>query len=184
MSKIGKAPINLPVGVEVKVTTGLVSVSGPKGKLERKLPRGIEVEQKESSLNLYRRSAAVSPAVYGTTRALVANMVKGVVEGWQKTLELVGAGYKAELSGQDLVLNVGFSHPVKIPAPPGIVFKVEKSLVTIEGSDKELVGQVAATIRAVNPPEPFKGKGIKYQDEIVRRKAGKAAKAAGAAATG
>ena len=121
-------------------------------------------------------------AMHGTTRALIANMVKGVTEGWSKGLELVGTGFRAETSGKQLTLNVGFSHQVKIDAPEGITFRVEKSDITVEGQDKELVGLVADKIRSVRPPEPYKGKGIKYKDEVIRRKAGKAAKAQGAAA--
>ena len=120
-------------------------------------------------------------ALYGTIRSLVSNMVKGVSQGWSKTLELVGTGYRAEVSGDTLVLSVGYSHPVKIEAPKGITFKVMKNEVTVEGVDKELVGQISARIREVKPPEPYKGKGISYKGEKIRRKAGKAAKAVGVA---
>jgi large subunit ribosomal protein L6 len=115
-------------------------------------------------------------ALHGTIRALIANMIKGVVDGWSKTLELVGTGYRAELSGKTLILTVGYSHPVEIEAPSGIDLKVEKTSITVEGIDKELVGHIADKIRSVRPPEPYKGKGIKYSDEVIRRKAGKAAK--------
>jgi large subunit ribosomal protein L6 len=120
--------------------------------------------------------------MHGTWRAIIANMAKGVSEGWSKQLELVGTGYRAEGSERDLTLTVGYSHPVEIKAPEGISFSIEKTLITVEGIDKELVGQVAAKIRNVRPPEPYKGKGIKYIDEVVRRKPGKAAKAQGAVA--
>jgi large subunit ribosomal protein L6 len=121
-------------------------------------------------------------AIHGTLRAVLSNMIVGVKEGWSKVLELVGTGYRASLSGNKLVISVGYSHPVEFEAPKGIDFKVEKTLITIEGIDKELVGLVAAKIRSIRPPEPYKGKGIKYQDEVVRRKPGKAAKTEGAAA--
>ncbi len=180
MSKIGKQPVKLPEGVTAKITRDLVVVSGSKGSLERKLPHGFSVEEKDGFLTVkpQNNTYSLSPN-YGTTRALLANMVTGVSVGWKKVLELVGAGYRAEIAGNSLSLSVGYSHPVKFEAPEGISIKVEKMLLTIEGADKEVVGQTAATIRNIRPPEPYKGKGIKYQDEIVRRKAGKAAKTAG-----
>lgn len=183
MSKIGKQPIKLPEGVTVEINDRSIVVSGPRGSLVRSLPRGIGVVEKDRELLVSPKkdSFAIS-AVYGTTRALIANMVIGVSAGWKKILELVGAGYKAEVSGKVLILTVGFSHPVKLEAPEGITFKVEKTLITVDGQDKEVVGQISATVRAVRPPEPYKGKGIKYQDEVVRRKAGKAAKTMGVTA--
>ncbi len=183
MSKIGKQLIKLPEGVIAKITGDVVAISGPKGSLERKLPHGFSVEEKDGFLTVkpQNNTFALSPN-YGTTRALLANMVTGVSVGWKKVLELVGAGYRVEATGNNLSLSVGFSHPVKFEAPQGVSIKVEKMLITIEGADKEVVGQVAATIRGIRPPEPYKGKGIKYQDEIIRRKAGKAAKTAGAPA--
>lgn len=182
MSKIGKQPVKLPEGVTIKITDNIVSIIGPKGTLERKLPHGFEVEEKDGFLTVkpVNNTYSLSPN-YGTTRALLANAVLGVSTGWKKVLELVGAGYRAEVSGKTLILTVGFSHPVKIEAPEGISFKVEKMTIIIEGADREVVGQVAAVVRGARPPEPYKGKGIKYQDEIIRRKAGKAAKTAGAA---
>lgn len=183
MSKIGKQLIKLPEGVIVKITGDVVLVSGAKGSLERKLPHGFSVEEKDGFLTVkpQNNSFSLSPN-FGTTRAILANMVTGVSLGWKKVLELVGAGYRAEVSGNSLSLNIGFSHPVKFEAPEGISLKVEKMLITIEGADKEVVGQAAAFIRNIRPPEPYKGKGIKYQDEVIRRKAGKAAKTAGAPA--
>jgi len=180
MSKIGKQLIKLPVGVTAKITGDLVVITGFKGNLDRKLPHGFSVEEKDGFLTVkpQNNTFALSPN-FGTTRALLNNMVLGVSTGWKKVLELVGAGYRAEISGKTLSLSVGYSHPVKFEAPDGISIKVEKMLLTIEGSDKEAVGQVAATIRGIRPPEPYKGKGIKYQDEVIRRKAGKAAKTAG-----
>lgn len=181
MSKIGKLPIKLPEGVKAEISGRTIVVSGPKGSLTRVFPREIEITLKEGILQLTtKKQNSVVSALYGTNRALLANMVVGVSSGWKKELELVGAGYKNELSGRTLVLNIGFSHPVKIETPEGIDFKVEKTVITIEGIDKELVGRVAAQIRAVRPPEPYQGKGIKYRDEIIRRKPGKAARVAGA----
>lgn len=183
MSKIGKQPVKLLEGVTAKITGDVVVISGVKGSLERKLPHGFSVEEKDGFLTVkpQNNTYSLSPN-FGTTRALLANMVTGVSTGWKKILELVGAGYRAEIAGNSLSLSVGYSHPAKFEAPQGISIKVEKMIITIEGADKEVVGQTAATIRGIRPPEPYKGKGIKYQDEVIRRKAGKAAKTAGAPA--
>ncbi|MCH7729931.1 50S ribosomal protein L6 [Patescibacteria group bacterium] len=181
MSRIGKQPIELPSGVSVEVSGKVVFVRGPKGSLDKKLPDGIEVVVKNSEVKVEKKKNTLkTKALHGTLRALINNMVRGVSEGWTKELELVGTGYRAEAVGPDLVLNVGYSHSVKIQAPEGIFFKVQKTEIIIEGVDKELVGQIAAKIRAVRPPEPYKGKGIKYKDEVIRRKPGKAAKGEGA----
>ena len=178
MSRIGKQPIKLPEGVTLEVSGQTVKVSGPKGTLERELARGLKVKiDKDLVIVSPKKTDRKHKALHGTFRALIANMVKGVSEGWSKELELVGIGYKVETSGKDIILNVGFSHPVKIEAQEGIIFETEKTQITIKGIDKELVGKVAAEIRRVRPPEPYKGKGIRYKDEIVRRKPGKAAKA-------
>jgi len=142
---------------------------------------GIVAEVKDGNILVAcQKETKEALSTFGTTRAILANMVKGVNQGWSKKLELVGTGYRAETDGKLLTLTVGFSHPVKVQAPENIAFKVEKMVVTVEGINKETVGQIAADIRSVKPPEPYKGKGIKYVDEIIRRKAGKAAKAAGA----
>lgn len=181
MSKIGKLPIEIPQGVNVEIEDRSVKVTGPKGTMEMKVDKDIEVQKKEDSLVIMvKRESERSPSLHGTTRALIANMVKGVSAGWVKQLELVGTGYRAETSGNLLTLNVGYSHPIKVEAPAGINFKVEKTVIFVEGFDKELVGQISATIRSIRPPEPYKGKGIRYKDEVVRRKAGKAAKTAAA----
>ena len=182
MSKIGKLPIKLPKEVNVDISDSEITLKGPKGEFKKVIPEGISVELKEGSIqvSLKKKSKDLN-AIYGTTRAHIANMVHGVAEGWSKTLELVGAGYRAELKGKDLILNVGYSHPVEIKALEGISYKVEKAEITVEGVDKALVGQFAAKIRDVRPPEPYKGKGIKYKDEVIRRKPGKAAKTEGAA---
>lgn len=178
MSKIGKQPILIPQGVTCEISESGVNVVGPKGTLSLKLPAGISIIQKDGVITL--RSTGKSKqakSLYGTARANLANNIKGVSAGWVKELELVGTGYRGEVVGDDLVLAVGFSHPVKIIAPEGITFKVEKTFITVSGCDRELVGQIAANVRGIRPPEPYKGKGIKYRDEMVRRKAGKAAKA-------
>lgn len=178
MSRIGKQPVEMPEGVSLAVSGQTIEVSGPKGTLERKLAKGLEVKTDKGQIIVSpKKSDKKYRALHGTFRALIANMVKGVSEGWSKELELVGTGYRAEASDKDLILSVGYSHPVKIEAPEGISFEIEKTKITVNGIDKELVGKIAAEIRRVRPPEPYKGKGIKYKDEIVRRKPGKAAKA-------
>jgi large subunit ribosomal protein L6 len=176
MSKIGKQPVIIPSGVTVSVDGHTVSVTGPKGTMKRHFPAEIAVEVKDGqALVTAKGSGKYVMSLFGTTRALINNDVTGVSTGWSKKLELVGTGFKAELVGRDLSLTVGYSHPVKVDAPEGITFKVEKTMITVDGFDRELVGQVAANVRGVRPPEPYKGKGIKYSDEIIRRKAGKAA---------
>ena len=184
MSRIGKQPIKLPEEVKVETSGQNVAVSGPRGSLQRELPRqlGVKIEDGEVIVSVKGRDKKTK-ALHGTYRALIANMVKGVFKGWEKELELVGTGYRAEAQGQDLVLSVGFSHPVKIKQPEGIKFDIEKTKITVGGIDKELVGKVAAEIRAIRPPEPYKGKGIRYKDEEVRIKPGKAAKSQEGVAT-
>jgi len=179
MSKIGKLPISIPNGVTVEINGKNVKVSGPKGNLSLTLPAAIDAKLEGGELSVARNSEdEQSLAMHGTFRSHLSNFVTGVTQGWSKTLEMVGTGYRAEVNGRDLVLTVGFSHPVKIAAPEGIDFKVEKTDITVSGVDKEMVGLICARVRAVRPPEPYKGKGIKYKGEVIRRKAGKAAKAA------
>lgn len=178
MSRIGKMPITIPGGVKVEISEKEVIVSGPKGNLNKKLPYGVEVKIEGNIVKVVSKSEGInSRAIQGTIRSIIANMVKGVADGWTKKLEMIGTGYRAELSGNKLVLSIGYSHPVELTAPPGISFEVDKTQIAVSGADKQLVGQVAAKIRDVRPPEPYKGKGIMYQDEVVRRKPGKAAKA-------
>jgi large subunit ribosomal protein L6 len=179
MSRIGKKPITIPSGVEIVLNGRDINVTGPKGKLDFRHHQNVAVEKQESLLIVKRLSNdKLSRALHGLTRNLINNMVIGTTVGYQKQLELKGVGYRASIEGQKLILNVGYTHPVTIEPKEGIEFKVEKNtLVTVFGIDKQKVGQVSAEIRKVRPPEPYKGKGIKYIDEIVRRKAGKSTKA-------
>jgi large subunit ribosomal protein L6 len=176
MSRIGKKPIPVPSGVTVSVDGSTIKVKGPKGELTRVIRSEIAVEQNDGELTLTRpNDSKENRAYHGLTRALIANMVEGVTSGFKKTLEIIGVGYRAEKKGEELVLTVGYSHQVKYPQPAGITLTAQTpTLVIIEGIDKQKVGQVAAELRAVRPPEPYKGKGIRYQGEQVRRKAGKA----------
>jgi large subunit ribosomal protein L6 len=176
MSRVGSAPITVPSGVEVTVTDGAVEVKGPKGDLSQTIDPRITISVDDGVVTLTRSDEErQSRALHGLSRALVNNMVIGVTEGYVKELQAVGVGYRAILRGSTLELQVGFSHPVTIEAPEGIEFEVpEPTRIFVRGIDKQLVGQVAADIRAVRPPEPYKGKGIRYVDEYVRRKAGKA----------
>ena len=179
MSRIGKAPITVPAGVDVKVDGRRISVTGPKGTLERQIPGTITVSQEGDTLTVERPNDENKvKAMHGLTRSLVNNMVIGVTEGFKKNLEIVGVGYRAEAQGPGaLRLNLGFSHPVDVKAPDGITFEVPvQTQVVVVGIDKEVVGQVAADIRSIRKPEPYKGKGVRYAGEVVQRKAGKAAK--------
>ncbi len=183
MSKIGKQPVILPEGVNAQISGSNVTVTGPKGTISKDFSGKINIEMKDGSIVVSMKGGVTKEkmALWGTTRALISNMVRGVTAGWAKKLELVGTGFRGEVAGTTLVLTLGFSHPVKFEAPQGISYKVEKTIITIEGIDKDLVGRMAATIRRVKPPEPYKGKGIKYIDEIIKRKPGKAAAKAVAA---
>ncbi|MGE5396455.1 MAG: 50S ribosomal protein L6 [Chitinophagales bacterium] len=178
MSRIGKKPIEVPQGVQVTLDGNLVSVKGNKGFLERTIPQGITVEQDSEKILVTRASDIKQHrALHGLTRTLVANMVEGVSKGFEKKLELVGTGYRAAMQGKKLVLTVGYSHPVEIDPPEGIEFETPAvTKITVRGIDKEKVGNIAASIRAVREPEPYKGKGIRYEGEKVRRKAGKTGK--------
>ena len=176
MSRIGRAPITVPAGVEVKVdANNHITVKGPKGTLERDLAPQLKVELNEGVINVSRpNDEKQNRALHGLTRTLVANMVTGVTEGYKKTLEVNGVGYRCTKEGNKLVMNIGYSHPVNVEEIDGITIEVPNAnTVVINGIDKQKVGQFAADIRAKRPPEPYKGKGIKYSDEVVRRKAGK-----------
>jgi large subunit ribosomal protein L6 len=175
MSRIGNQPITVPNGVSVDIEPGSVTVKGPRGELSRALPARINVRRENGTVLVERRSdEGPDRSLHGLTRSLINNMVLGVTQGFSRRLEINGVGYRASVSGANLTLQVGFSHPVLYPAPPGIEFAVQGNAITISGADKQLVGEVAARIRRVRPPEPYKGKGIKYAEEVVRRKAGKA----------
>ncbi|MBS1250326.1 MAG: 50S ribosomal protein L6 [Chloroflexi bacterium] len=179
MSRIGRLPVEVPSGVDIKINGSRVRVKGPKGEMEYTFSSSLEIALEEGQIVVTRPSDDREiRALHGTTRALLNNMVIGVSEGFLKNLELVGVGYRANLQGSNLVLNVGYSHPVEIVPPKGITFEVtEKSRkITVRGYDKQRVGQVAADIRKVRPPEPYKGKGIRYSGEYIRRKAGKVGK--------
>lgn len=174
MSRIGKKPITVPQGVEVKIDGLTVTAKGPKGELTFKSHPFIGVELNDGVVTcVVKKKSKMTPALWGTNRARIANIVKGVSEGFVKELELQGVGYKSSIKGKDLELLVGYSHPVLIAAPPGITLSVNKEFIKIEGADAVLVGQVAADIRKVRKPEPYKGKGIRYKGEHVRRKEGK-----------
>jgi large subunit ribosomal protein L6 len=177
MSRIGRQPIELPAGVSVSILPGRVMVNGPLGELTQQVPARMQVEQEDSSVVVKRPSErGEDRALHGLTRTLIANMVEGVTSGFQKRLEIQGVGYRAALRGTDLELNVGFSHPVVLKAPQGISYEVPTPTeVIVKGIDKQQVGQAAAEIRKVRPPEPYKGKGIRYEGEYVRRKVGKRA---------
>ena len=180
MSRIGKKPIVLPPGVSLDVKENIVSVQGPKGELSREIPREISLSVVGSEVRCAPRiETKKTPALWGLARSLVANMIEGVTSGFEKKLEFEGIGYRMAVEGSTLVMQVGFSHPVKIPAPKGISLVVEKSVIIVSGINKELVGETAAYIRSIRPTEPYKGKGIRYQGEIIRRKAGKKAVASG-----
>lgn len=186
MSRIGKKPVKIPEGVTVTVSEQTVSAVGPKGNLNIKVRPEIEIKISNNKILVERvAETPKAKALHGLTRTLVENLVMGVDKGWNKGLELVGVGYRASLEGTTLILNVGFSHQVKFPAPEGITFEIlENNRLNVRGIDKQLVGETASQIRRIRPPEPYKGKGIRYIGEVVRKKAGKAAKAAAGAGGG
>lgn len=174
MSRIGKQPIEIPEGVKVKIEDNFIIVKGPKGGLKRELPKEINVEVKAKQIIVNSKDKSL----WGLWRTLIANMIEGVKQGFEKKLEIVGVGYRAKVEDNKLILNLGFSHPVEVEIPKGIEAKVEKNIITILGIDKQLVGQIAAYIRTQKKPEPYKGKGIRYLDEEVKIKPGKKAVAA------
>jgi large subunit ribosomal protein L6 len=178
MSRIGKAPITVPAGVDVTISGRTVTIKGPKGTLSRDIPGEIIVRKEESTILVERpNDERENRSLHGLSRTLVNNMVIGVTDGFTKELEIVGVGYRAEAQGQNLRLALGFSHPVMVPAPDGISFEIpQQTRVIVKGIDKELVGQVAANIRSIRKPEPYKGKGVRYLGERIVRKAGKTGK--------
>ncbi len=185
MSRIGRRPISVPKGVEIKIDDGnLVTVKGPKGQLQQQLPTEIIIAQENGTINVQRPSETKQhKSLHGLTRTLLFNMVHGVTEGWERTLQINGVGYRAALEGKTLVLQLGFSHPIRIEPPENVSFAIgerrsasEPLPLYIRGINKQVVGEQAAKIRGLRPPEPYKGKGIKYAEERIRRKAGKAGK--------
>jgi large subunit ribosomal protein L6 len=181
MSRIGRLPINVPAGVDITLDGRIITVKGPKGSLTRELPPRIELEREGDVINVVRPTEnKLDKSLHGLTRTLVNNMVVGVTTGYRKGLEIVGVGYRAQKTGDNLVLALGYSHPIEIAPPAGISFELDTPLkVAVVGIDKELVGQIAAKVRATRKPEPYKGKGVRYAGEKVRRKAGKAGKIGG-----
>lgn len=176
MSRIGKKPIQIPRGVVVAKDGNVVTVKGPKGELSWALHSAVDVDIANDVLTVKPvADSKKAPALWGTARARIQNMIEGVAKGFEKKLEIEGIGYRATLDGSRLQLSLGFSHPVRIEAPEGIKFSVEKNVITVSGYDKDMVGEVAARIRRARPPEPYKGKGIHYMGEVIRRKAGKKA---------
>lgn len=195
MSKLAKKPVIIREGVNVEFENDIIKVNGPKGNLSFRIPQGIDVKVAEGHLSVSLKDPASSAkadfggasknnqelgAFLGLTRAMISNMVTGVLTGFEKKLELSGVGYRAQIQGSDLILSVGFSHPVKIKAMDGLSLAVSENIITVTGTNKDMVGNMAARIRSIRPPEPYKGKGIKYFNEKIRRKVGKAAKALGA----
>ncbi|HKM89052.1 MAG TPA: 50S ribosomal protein L6 [Candidatus Acidoferrales bacterium] len=182
MSRIGRKPVPLPQGVKVHVAGERVEVQGPKGKLWVPVPAGIQVEQKDKDL-LATRSSEEQRALHGLTRALLANAVQGVTEGFRRDLDIVGVGYRAEVKGKNVVFSLGYSHPIEFPVPEGIQITVaQQTHLVVSGADKAQVGQVTANIRALRPPDPYKQKGIRRTGEVLKKKAGKAGAKAGAGA--
>src|SRR3989338_5154883 len=182
MSRIGKKPIQVPAGVEVSINAGSVSVKGPKGMLHTAYDPSLAVAKKNDTIvvTVADPKKKKASALWGLTRALIQNMIHGVTDGFSKTLEINGVGYKIAVQGSKVVLHVGFSHPVEYTLPAGVEAKVEINTIALTGADRQLVGQVASEIRSIRKPEPYKGKGIKYSDEVIRRKEGKVVKSAGA----
>jgi large subunit ribosomal protein L6 len=174
MSRVGRKPVVIPKGVTIQVKDGSVGVKGPKGELKRAIPLGVTVKTAGQELLVERADdSRENRAKHGMLRALVANMVKGVSEGFERKLEINGVGYRADVAGQKLNMALGFSHPVVFELPKGIAAKVDKNLVILSGIDREVLGETASKIRAIRPPEPYKGKGIKYVEEVIKRKVGK-----------
>lgn len=181
MSRIGRLPITLPNGVKIAVEPHAVRLEGPKGKLETAIPSGVAIKVEGNVIRVERGGEERRlRALHGLTRKLIANMAQGVAQGFNRVLDINGVGYRAEVKGQEIHMTLGYSHPVVFPLPPGITASVERQvIITLSGADRQLLGEMAAKIRSLKPPEPYKGKGIKYREEVIRRKAGKAVGSAG-----
>ena len=181
MSRIGKLPVTIPAGVKVVVDPGAVKLEGPKGKLQAPIPLGVQVTVDGNVVQVARDNEERKVrALHGLTRKLIANMAQGVSQGFNRVLDINGVGYRAEVKGQDIHMTLGYSHPVVFPLPQGVTAAVERQIViTLSGADRQLLGETAAKIRSLRPPEPYKGKGIKYREEFIKRKAGKAVGSAG-----
>jgi large subunit ribosomal protein L6 len=181
VSRIGKLPVTIPSGVKVAVDSSGVRLEGPKGKLQTTLPPGVEVKVEGNVVRVERRNdERKSRAIHGLTRKLIANMAQGVSQGFSRVLDINGVGYRAEVKGQEIHMTLGYSHPVVFPLPAGISASVERQIIiTLTSADRQLLGETAAKIRSLRPPEPYKGKGIKYREELIKRKAGKAVGSAG-----
>jgi len=185
MSRIGRKPLSLPKGVTFNQKDGQFSVKGPKGELTKRLPSGIAIKQEGDRILVSRADdSRENRACHGLVRAHLANMVKGVTEGWTRELEINGVGYRAEVAGDTVTFALGYAHPVVFKLPQGITGKVDKNRIILTSADKDLLGQIAAKLRELRPPEPYKGKGVKYAEEVIKRKAGKAAATGGAAGGG
>jgi large subunit ribosomal protein L6 len=180
MSRIGRKVLPLPKGVTLSQKPGTISVKGPKGELSKPLPAGISIKAEADKLQVLRADdSRENRAKHGLIRAHLANMVKGVTEGWNRELEINGVGYRAEVAGDTINMALGFSHPIAFKLPKGVTAKVEKNRVTLSSADRDLVGQTAAKVRELRPPEPYKGKGVKYVEEVIKRKVGKAGATSG-----
>jgi large subunit ribosomal protein L6 len=182
VSRIGKLPITIPTGVKIALDSNAVRLEGPKGKLASMLPAGVTVKVDGNVVRVERGSDdRKTRALHGLTRKLIANMTVGVSQGFNRVLEINGVGYRAEVKGQEIHMTLGYSHPVVFPLPTGVTASIERQVViTLSGADRQVIGEMAAKIRSLRPPEPYKGKGIKYREEVIRRKAGKAVGSAGA----
>ena len=181
MSRIGKLPVAIPAGVKVAVETNAVRLEGPKGKLQASVPSGVDVKVEGNLLRIERQTEDRKiRALHGLTRKLIANMTQGVSQGFTRVLDINGVGYRAEVKGQEIHMTLGYSHPVVFPLPAGVTAAVERQvIITLSSADRQVLGETAAKLRSLRPPEPYKGKGIKYREEVIKRKAGKAVGSAG-----
>lgn len=181
MSRIGKLPVAIPAGVKIAVEGGAVRLEGPKGKLQASVPSGVDVKVEGNLLRIERQTEDRKiRALHGLTRKLIANMTQGVSQGFTRVLDINGVGYRAEVKGQEIHMTLGYSHPVVFPLPAGVTAAVERQvIITLSSADRQVLGETAAKIRSLRPPEPYKGKGIKYREEVIKRKAGKAVGSAG-----